>query len=64
MHKPYNHFVNKMDRDSKNLLICIRAQQSLKIKVRPLTWPIGMGDFSKGFIFTTKFNLFSKQNQD
>ena len=61
-------FVNKMDRDGKESFDLLdELEQSLKIKVRPLTWPIGMGDFFQGVynIYDKSLNLiFSKQNQD
>ena len=42
-------FVNKMDRDGKESFDLLdELEQSLKIKVRPLTWPIGMRFFSRG----------------
>ena len=55
-------FVNKMDRDGKESFDLLdELEQSLKIKVRPLTWPIGMGDFFQGVynIYDKSLNLFS-----
>jgi len=38
-------FINKMDRDGKESFELLdELEKSLSIKVRPLTWPIGMGD--------------------
>ena len=42
-------FVNKMDRESKDTFTLLdELEEKLDIKVRPLTWPIGMGDRFKG----------------
>ena len=54
-------FVNKMDRDGKDAFTLLdELEDKLDIKVRPLTWPIGMGDYFKGVynIYDQKINLF------
>ncbi len=55
-------YVNKMDRDGKEPFDLLDELEShLNIKVRPLTWPIGMGDRFKGVynIYDKNINLFS-----
>jgi peptide chain release factor 3 len=55
-------FINKMDRDGKDPFELLdELEQSLDIKVRPLTWPIGMGDRFQGVynIYQKGLNLFS-----
>lgn len=55
-------FVNKMDRDGKEAFDLLdELEEKLKIKVRPLSWPIGMGDRFKGVynLFDKSLNLFS-----
>ena len=53
---PVMVFVNKMDRDGKDVFDLLDEIESmLSIKVRPLAWPIGMGYNFKGV-----YNLFSK----
>jgi peptide chain release factor 3 len=55
-------FVNKMDRDGKEAFDLLDELESkLDIKVRPLTWPIGMGDRFKGVynLYDKSLNLFS-----
>jgi peptide chain release factor 3 len=54
-------FVNKMDRDGKDAFTLLdELEDKLDIKVRPLTWPIGMGDYFKGVynIYDENLNLF------
>jgi len=49
-------FVNKMDRDGKNPFDLLdEIESELKIKLHPLSWPIGMGREFKGV-----YNLFDK----
>jgi peptide chain release factor 3 len=49
-------FVNKLDRDGKNPFDLLdEIEQELKIKLHPLSWPIGMGKEFKGV-----YNLFNK----
>ena len=55
-------FVNKMDRDGKDPFELLdELEQTLNLKVRPLTWPIGMGDRFQGVynIYQKSLNLFS-----
>lgn len=55
-------FVNKLDRDGKESFDLLDELESkLNIRVRPLTWPIGMGDRFKGVynLFNGSLNLFS-----
>jgi len=54
-------FVNKMDREGKDAFTLLdELEDKLDIKVRPLTWPIGMGDRFKGVynIYKKGLNLF------
>ncbi len=49
-------FVNKLDRDGKNPFDLLdEIENELKIKLHPLSWPIGMGRDFKGV-----YNLFDK----
>ncbi len=55
-------FINKMDRDGKEAFDLLdELEAKLSIKVRPLTWPIGMGDRFQGVynIYQQSLNLFS-----
>jgi peptide chain release factor 3 len=55
-------FVNKMDRDGIEAFDLLdELEEKLKINVRPLSWPIGMGDRFKGVynIYNNELNLFS-----
>ena len=55
-------FVNKMDREGKESFDLLdELEDKLEIKVRPLTWPIGMGDRFKGVynLYDQNLNLFS-----
>ena len=55
-------FVNKMDRDGKDPFELLdELEQTLNLKARPLTWPIGMGDRFQGVynIYQKSLNLFS-----
>jgi len=55
-------FINKMDRDGKDPFELLdELESSLDIKVRPLAWPIGMGDRFKGVynIYDKNINLFA-----
>lgn len=54
-------FVNKMDREGKDAFTLLdELEEKLNIRVRPLTWPIGMGDRFKGVynIYDKNLNLF------
>ncbi|MEN9302737.1 MAG: hypothetical protein RL264_1166 [Bacteroidota bacterium] len=55
-------FINKMDRDGKDPFDLLdELESTLDIKVRPLTWPIGMGDRFQGVynIYEKGLNLFA-----
>lgn len=55
-------FINKMDRDGKESFDLLdELEKTLDIRVRPLTWPIGMGDRFQGVynIYQKGLNLFS-----
>ncbi len=59
-------FVNKMDRDGKDPFDLLdELEQELKIGVRPLSWPIGMGVYFKGVynIFERKLDLYTPSKQ-
>lgn len=54
-------FVNKLDRDGKESFDLLdELEEKLNIRVRPLTWPIGMGDRFKGVynLYEQNINLF------
>src|SRR5690606_37610453 len=51
-------YVNKMDREEKDAFSLLdELEEKLDIKVRPLTWPIGMGDRFKGVYNLHEQNL-------
>lgn len=51
-------FVNKMDREGKEAFDLLdELEEKLDIKVRPLSWPIGMGDRFKGVYNLHRKNL-------
>ena len=55
-------FINKMDREGKDPFELLdELESSLNIHVRPLTWPIGMGDRFQGVynIYDKNINVFS-----
>ena len=55
-------FVNKMDREGKDAFgLLDELEEELKIKVRPLTWPIGIGQDFRGVynIYENEINLFN-----
>jgi peptide chain release factor 3 len=55
-------FINKMDRDGKDPFELLdELESSLDIHVRPLAWPIGMGDRFQGVynIYDKNINLFA-----
>ncbi len=59
-------FVNKLDRPSKDPFDLLdEIETELKIKVRPLSWPIGEGFSFKGVynLYEKKLNLFSADNK-
>ena len=61
-------FINKLDRDGRDPYDLLdELENKLEIKVRPLTWPIGMGKTFKGVynLAQDELNLFSAgQKQD
>ncbi len=59
---PLIFFVNKMDREGKDAFDLLdEIEQKLGVKVRPLSWPIGMGQRFRGVydLFERKLCLFS-----
>lgn len=59
-------FVNKMDRESRDPFDLLdEIEQELNIKVRPLSWPIGVGVKFKGVydIYEHELNLFKADKQ-
>ena len=67
---PIMVFINKMDREGKEAFDLLdEIEQKLKIKVRPLSWPVGMGRNFKGVydLYQQRLNLFQphgKQGED
>ena len=64
---PVMVFVNKMDRDGKDAFELLdEIEDMLKVKVRPLTWPIGMGYNFQGVynIFNKSLRLFEGDQQE
>jgi len=63
---PIMVFVNKLDRDGKDAFELLDdIERILKLKVRPLSWPIGMGYNFKGVynIYNEKLYLFSGKDK-
>jgi len=59
-------FINKMDREGQEVFDLLdEVEQKLKIKVRPLTWPIGMGERFQGVynLFESNLSLFSQADK-
>lgn len=59
-------FVNKMDREGKNSFDLLdEIEKELKINVRPLTWPIGIGKSFKGVynLYEKSLNLFKGEDK-
>lgn len=59
-------FINKLDREGKDGFDLLdEIEQKLDIKVRPLSWPIGMGSDLKGVynIYDNKVQLFELSKQ-
>jgi peptide chain release factor 3 len=51
-------FINKMDREGQNPFDLLdEIEKELKIRVRPMTWPIGIGKSFKGVYDLTKHSL-------
>jgi peptide chain release factor 3 len=58
-HTPVIVFINKMDRPARDSFMLLdEVEQMLKIRVRPLSWPINSGPDFKGV-----YNLFDKSLQ-
>jgi peptide chain release factor 3 len=54
---PIIFFINKMDREGKDAFDLLdEIEQKLDVKVRPLSWPIGMGQRFRGV-----YNLYEKK---
>lgn len=59
-------FINKMDREGRDPFDLIdELEKELKIKVRPLSWPIGIGKSFKGVynLYEKKLNLFGGESK-
>ena len=59
-------FINKMDRPGRDGFDLLdELEEKLSIKVRPLSWPIGMGDTFKGVykLYDQSLNLFTPGKQ-
>ena len=59
-------FINKMDREGRDPFdVLDELEEELKIKVRPLSWPIGQGARFKGVynIYEHQLNLFTPNKQ-
>lgn len=59
-------FINKLDRVGKDAFDLLdEIEQKLHIKVRPLSWPIGMGSDLKGVynLYEQKLNLFQETSK-
>ncbi|MHB8403721.1 MAG: GTP-binding protein, partial [Bacteroidia bacterium] len=55
-------FINKMDREGRDAFdLMDELEKELKIKVRPLSWPIGIGKTFKGVynVYEKSLNLFT-----
>ena len=59
-------FINKVDREGKDTFDLLdEIEEQLQINVRPLSWPVGMGQRLKGIynIFNKKFYYFSAEDK-
>lgn len=59
-------FVNKMDREGRDAFdLMDELEKELKIKVRPLSWPIGIGKSFKGVynVYERSLNLFTSDEK-
>lgn len=59
-------FINKLDREGRDAFdLMDEIEKELKIKVRPLTWPIGIGKSFKGVysLFEKSLNLFTGEDK-
>jgi peptide chain release factor 3 len=69
-HSPIIVFINKMDREGQSPFDLLdEVEQKLGLRVRPLSWPIGMGMTFQGVynLYEKKLNLFrahTKQGED
>jgi peptide chain release factor 3 len=64
---PIMIFINKLDRVGKDAFDLLdEVEQKLGIRVRPLSWPLGMGQDFKGVynIYERKLNLFRANTKD
>ena len=65
-HTPVMIFVNKLDREGRDPFeILDELEEELKINVRPLSWPIDMGDRFKGVynLYSESLNLYTPSKQ-
>src|SRR5690606_2559539 len=65
-HTPVMIFVNKMDREGKDPFdILDELEEELQIAVRPLSWPIDMGDRFKGVynLYQNSLDLYQPSKQ-
>ncbi|MEM7571886.1 MAG: peptide chain release factor 3 [Bacteroidota bacterium] len=63
---PIMVFINKLDRPGKDAFELLdEVEQKLGLRVRPLTWPIGMGDRFKGVysLYEKRLVLFRPDNK-
>lgn len=59
-------FINKLDREGRDAFDLLdEIEQKLEIKVRPMSWPIGMGKSLRGVynIFENNLNLYEPSKQ-
>lgn len=59
-------FINKMDREGRDVFELLdEVEEKLMIKVRPMTWPIGMGQTFQGVfnLFEDNLSLFSSADK-
>lgn len=59
-------FVNKLDREGKDAFELLdEIENELEIKVRPLSWPVGMGKRLKGIynLYEESLNIFTGENK-
>ncbi|GAB4200745.1 MAG: peptide chain release factor 3 [Bacteroidia bacterium] len=59
-------FINKLDREGRDAFDLLdEIEKELKIKVFPMTWPIGIGKSFKGVynLFEKRLNLFNNENK-
>lgn len=65
-HTPVIVFVNKLDREGRDAFDLLdEIEEELQLSVRPMTWPIGMGERFKGVydLFSSELNLFKVDKQ-